>query len=215
MRTAEPRLRRSVGPSGSRAVGRAPSTPGSNRSPGRIGVLPAELGSGAGARSWPKPAHGSGRRETLLALRLPHAGFRRSASLDARPSSWAPAEPNLPTRLERCARRGLVTPLEKTLVVTGRLGGSFMESARRRRGLPVLRHGRGVDGPFHTKSAWAATTSALVRAFSYSRKGSRFSVSDWPPHPNFPTIIFACSSCPRMTSAAANASTLDRTNGFP
>src|SRR2546422_6018387 len=65
------------------------------------------------------------------------------------------------------------------------------------------------------KSAWARTTPALSPAWAYASSGSWFSAKNCPPHVNFERIARASSGRPKMTSAAANASTDERTNGFP
>src|SRR5436309_1450999 len=65
------------------------------------------------------------------------------------------------------------------------------------------------------KSACARTTPALSWACAYASSGSRFKAKNCPPQVNFDRIARASSGRPKMTSAAANASTDDRTNGFP
>src|SRR5437867_1707934 len=65
------------------------------------------------------------------------------------------------------------------------------------------------------KSDCARTTPALSLAVAYASSGSRFSAKNCAPHVNFERIARASSAWPKITSAAANASTEERTNGFP
>src|SRR5439155_669579 len=87
---------------------------------------------------------------------------------------------------------------------------------RNRLGGPHDEHGRFKQARvqrLQMKSACARTTPVLSRACAYASSGSRFKAKNCPPQVNFDRIARASSGRPKMTSAAANASTDDRTSG--